>query len=380
MKILHVADTHLGYSAYRKLAEEGINQREKDVYDAFQQFVDYAVDVQPDLVIHGGDLFDSVRPTNRAITFAVQQIMRLSRRSIPLVIIAGNHEQPKLKETGSIFSIFDHMDNVYPVYQDGYQSLTFDIGDENVCIHSIPHCQSKDRFTEDLKKAGVDESADYNILVTHGTVKGVAEYSMHEFNELIVPMSALKKEFDYVALGHYHTYTEVLENAVYPGSTERFAFADAGEDKGFVKLELRQGNVNHTFVSLDVRPMFDVGPIDCSDLSVDEVMQKVKEAITSFSTDGALFRIVLQDIPSPVYRGIDFGVIRELSKDAVHHEVKADVTKEGNDITHRSSSGVDALTTEFKRFLSSQDLKDKDTLLQLGLDYIQKLEAAEEES
>ena len=28
MKILHVADTHLGYSAYRKATEDGINQRE----------------------------------------------------------------------------------------------------------------------------------------------------------------------------------------------------------------------------------------------------------------------------------------------------------------------------------------------------------------
>ena len=72
MKILHVADTHLGYSAYRKVTEDGINQREVDVYDAFKQFVDYAVKSKPDLIIHAGDLFDSVRPNNRAITFAIK--------------------------------------------------------------------------------------------------------------------------------------------------------------------------------------------------------------------------------------------------------------------------------------------------------------------
>ncbi|UCH71548.1 MAG: metallophosphoesterase, partial [Thermoplasmatales archaeon] len=62
MKIFHVADTHLGYSAYRKSTQEGVNQREIDVYNAFEQFVDHVVDKKPDLVIHAGDLFDSVRP------------------------------------------------------------------------------------------------------------------------------------------------------------------------------------------------------------------------------------------------------------------------------------------------------------------------------
>ena len=110
--MLHVADTHLGYSAYRKVTEDGINQREVDVYDAFKQFVDYAVKSKPDLIIHAGDLFDSVRPNNRAITFAIKQILRLSKQGIPFVLIAGNHEHPKLKETGHIFSIFDHIEQI----------------------------------------------------------------------------------------------------------------------------------------------------------------------------------------------------------------------------------------------------------------------------
>ena len=43
MKILHIADTHLGYSAYRKTTDDGINQREIDVYNAFEHFIDYAI-------------------------------------------------------------------------------------------------------------------------------------------------------------------------------------------------------------------------------------------------------------------------------------------------------------------------------------------------
>ena len=115
MKILHIADTHLGYSAYRKVTEDGINQREIDAYNAFKEFVDYSIKTKPDLIIHAGDLFDSVRPNNRAITFALDQIIRLSDAKIPCVIIAGNHEHPKLKETGHILNIFDHIQNIYPI-------------------------------------------------------------------------------------------------------------------------------------------------------------------------------------------------------------------------------------------------------------------------
>ena len=89
MRFLHLADTHLGFSAYRKTTNEGLNQRELDVYNAFIQCIDYAVSTKPDFVLHAGDLFDSVRPTNRAITIAIQQAIRLSQEKIPFLIISS---------------------------------------------------------------------------------------------------------------------------------------------------------------------------------------------------------------------------------------------------------------------------------------------------
>ncbi|HDM25348.1 MAG TPA: exonuclease SbcCD subunit D, partial [Thermoplasmatales archaeon] len=66
LKIVHLADTHLGFSAYRKITKDGLNQREVDVYNAFGRAVDKILEIKPDLIIHAGDLFDSVRPNNRA--------------------------------------------------------------------------------------------------------------------------------------------------------------------------------------------------------------------------------------------------------------------------------------------------------------------------
>jgi DNA repair exonuclease SbcCD nuclease subunit len=377
MKILHVADTHLGYSAYRKVTEDGINQREMDAYDAFKQFVDYAIKSKPDLIIHAGDLFDSVRPNNRAITFAVKQIIRLSKEKIPFVVIAGNHEHPKLKETGHILSIFDHMDHVYPIYSAKYETLSFKIKKEKITIHVIPQCELKTQFNEQLKKLKPDKNADYNIFVAHGAVTGIKIFSMNEFNELIIPTEVISKNFDYIALGHYHRFTKLANNAFYSGSTERFSFTDAPDKKGFLELKFTNERLKHNFIDLENRAMIDPKPIKCSNLKLDEVMKKIKETVEEIEPKEKTFRITLEEIPAYIYRGLDFDEIRKMSGDAVHYEIKADVVKEGESKS-TATSKIDALANEFQRFLNSQDLKEKETILELGIGYIEKIEAREE--
>ena len=89
------------------------------------------------------------------------------------------------------------------------------------------------------------------------------------------------------------------------------------------------------------------------------------------------FRITLDNIPSHIYRGIDFGEIRQLSSDAVHYEIKANVIKEGES-KKATTSKINALTNEFKQFIESQDLKEKEMILELGIGYIEKIEARDE--
>ena len=377
MKILHVADTHLGYSAYRKATEDGINQRELDAYDAFKRFVDYAIKTNPDLIVHAGDLFDSVRPNNRAITFAIKQVLRVSKAGIPFVIIAGNHEQPKLKETGHIFSIFDHIENIYPIYNEKYETFDFEINNEKITIHTIPQYTSKKDFNEDLKKLKPNKSTDYNILISHGSVTGIKEFSMNEFNELIIPTKTLGKEFDYIALGHYHRFTKLNDKTYYSGSTERFTFIDAPDKKGFIELELKNNKLKTKFIELKNRPMIDTKPIKCSNLKLDEIMKTIKQTVKEINPQEKTIRMTLEDIPAHIYRGIDFGEIRKLSNDAVHFEIKANVVKEDSEKISTNSK-IDALAQEFKLFLDDQNVKEKDILLDLGIGYIEKIEARDE--
>jgi DNA repair protein SbcD/Mre11 len=375
MRVLHLADTHLGYSAYRKVTEQGVNQREIDVYDAFTQCIDYAVKTKPDLVLHAGDLFDSVRPTNRAITVAVQQILRLSKEKIPFVVISGNHETPKLKETGNIFTIFEHLDHVYPIHNNSYEAISLKPMDETVCIHAIPQCQNPDEFEINMKKISVDTNADYNLLLAHGAVKGIKEFKMNEFNELFIPIKNLKQDFDYIALGHYHMYTKLQENAFYAGSTEHLSFTEADSQKGFLEIELGQ-KLKHRFIPLQTRMMVDAPVLDCSTLRIEQIIQRVKEIIHAIEPKDKIIRIRLENIPSHIQRGIDYHQIRELGKTAVHFEIKLMPTK-----TDKATLGegykMKSLADEFEKFLTTQQYPEEKMLLNLGLQYIQKVEEQE---
>jgi len=372
MRILHFSDTHLGYSAYRKATEEGFNQREIDVYDAFTQCIDYAVKTKPDLVLHAGDLFDSVRPTNRAITVAMQQILRLSKENIPFVVISGNHETPKLRETGNIFTIFEHLDNVYPIHENRYETISLQMKNKTIMIHAIPQCQNPKEFDVNFKKIVLDKKVDYNFLVAHGAVAGIKEFRMNEFNELFIPMKNIQQNFDYIALGHYHMYTKIQENAFYAGSTERLSFTEAGNQKGFLEIELGQ-KLKHRFIPVNTRIMVDVPPLDCSSLSAESIVRKTKETILSIEPKDKIIRVRLENIPAHVQRGIDFRQLRTLSKTAVHFEIKS-IPMKANVTSLAEGYRMTSIADEFKRFLNTQPFSEKEMLLKLGLVYIHKIE------
>lgn len=72
MRLIHLADLHLGFRRFQRLTPNGINQREWDVAMAFNRAVDKIIELAPDIVLIAGDVFHSVRPTNTSIVHAYQ--------------------------------------------------------------------------------------------------------------------------------------------------------------------------------------------------------------------------------------------------------------------------------------------------------------------
>ncbi len=393
MKIFHIADTHLGFSAYNKLDPEfGLNQREVDFYNAFENFVDITLEQRPDLILHAGDLFDSVRPTNRAISFALEQLIRLSEAKIPIVLIAGNHETPRLRETGSVFRLFEHLDQVFPIYKGRYESVELPTLD--LKVHCVPHCMDAEILQESLENLMPDSNVKYNIAMLHAAVVGINAFRSSEFNEQDVASGYLKPVFDYIALGHYHEFIKVEENAYYSGSTEHINFLEAGhKNKGFIELNFEdplianQDNHDHDdelevfypepiLHELPVRPMVDLAPIDCSTLDRYKIGPEIIERINSVESTDKIIRLKIKNLPMEVYKSLDFNQFRKLTATALHFELQYEVTRDDAEV-QAPDIKFEVIGNEFKSFISNEAIEnlDKHKLTTLGMDYLMKVGA-----
>ena len=85
MHLIHFADTHLGLAAFNRLdPESGMNLREKQVYDNFPKAIDEIIHQKPDVIVHAGDLFDTVKPKTRAYTPVLEALDRLHAEAMDL--------------------------------------------------------------------------------------------------------------------------------------------------------------------------------------------------------------------------------------------------------------------------------------------------------
>ena len=371
MKIIHFSDTHLGHGDYSAIdSETGLNQREVDIYKVFREIIDYIIENRPDLVIHAGDLFDSVRPSNKAISVAYEQFYRLSKANIPLVVIAGNHSTPRQRTRETIFPIFDFIPNIHPVYGGKYKKIIIN----NCAIHAIPHTYSQLELQENILNIELDQECQYNILVTHGTAQDISEKSWIEFKDQIIPNSILEYEFDYVALGHFHSFQKIKDNVYYCGSPERLSFNETNQKKYFLEVELDTGNVKK--IPTKPREMIDCQDIDCTDLTPEQIIESITSTVEGKIKEKIL-RLNFSNLPKRVYSSLDRQKIRELTKDATHLETKFNfITETATNDTVTSYIG--SLSEEFGIFLQKQELNGEKLkeMKSLGMDYLDRVEEA----
>lgn len=369
MRFVHISDSHLGASgSSRRLSPSGYNQREEDICNSFACAVDQILTLSPDFVLHTGDLFHSVRPTNRIINFAIRQILRIVNRQIPMVIISGNHDTPKQRSVGSVFSFFEVFSPfLHLVYKNKYESININ----QVAIHAIPHCLDQEGFGEQLAKVRINKQARYNILMMHGVVAGIPEFSMGELSEHEIPTSYFDLGFDYVALGHYHRHCQVSPGVIYAGSTERLSLSELSQEKGFVEVDLKSQDSRVIFHPVPARSMIELPLLDAEDLDPDQVYDEIENRIKTVDIAEKIVRLRIINIPQHVYNSMDFRKIRELKSKAFHFDLRFE-RKDENEKAFASQTTIGKLPTEFEQYLKQKVVENlsRDRLLELGLRYL----------
>lgn len=296
IRIAHITDTHLGFRALNKLDPvSGRNQRTIDFEHAFERAITDILARKVDAIIHAGDVFHHTRPTWQSLRHFIQQMRRIERAGIPTLVIAGNHDTPRIRTGGSAYSVLElALPEIRFVaeYGDVHDIETF--GELNLHVQAIPH----GALTNDDPVLPMIKDGWRNVLVCHGMVPGILAPGISaEPGEQILSTALLDPSFDYIALGHYHKHMLASAKAWYAGSTERTGWGDREVTPGYCIVELDApgdpARVEH--IPLPARPMIDLKPVYGDGLHGRDVADKVLAQLGKAADPTAMARVVIRN-------------------------------------------------------------------------------------
>ncbi len=323
VRIAHLADAHLGVRQFQRLTPDGVNQREADVAAQFRRAVDAVIARAPDLVVIAGDLFHSVRPTNRSIVEGFTQLARLRQAlpAAPVVLIAGNHDTPRSTEAGSILQL---MARLGVDVADG-ETRRFTYPGLATGVLAVPHAA----LLAGERTFQPDPACRFNVLVTHPEVTGYfPERGESDYGGVRVEPEALAGEWSYVALGHYHVASQVVPRAWYCGSLEYTSpniWDEAeterkrGVTKGLLLADLGTGVVERVPLP-PAREVHDLPPLDATGMGSRELDAAIQGRLAGVAggIGGTVTRLVVWNVPRDLAHALDHGALRAVRSDALH--------------------------------------------------------------
>jgi len=245
----HISDTHLGFVQYHS------EEREEDVYLAFNQAIDTSISDHVDFVIFAGDIFHVPNPSGKAILVLANALKRLKQNNIDSFFILGEHDISRIRATPVPFVYHNlefskYIGNGKPLQFKDVLIVGYDKRRKNE-IHTFEH---------DFEKAD-SEAKNHNghkILVLHQGIGEINKFA-GELNSTDLP-----KKFTYYAMGHLHErelkrYNHLGGPLAYPGSIELTSSEGVKEtQKGFYEVDLSSSEAKPNWIRLDTRPQYSV--------------------------------------------------------------------------------------------------------------------------
>ncbi len=257
VRFVHLADAHLGRRQY------GLEERERDFLEAFNEALDLTIQARPEFVVFSGDLFDAYRPSPTTLVSAFVGLKRLVDSGIRIFAVAGNHDLGPVPGGGraSPLPLFEK------ALAGGFANLSYSRPTEEldgVTVVGLPYTPRQEAGA--LKSAleaiskQVRVGSTEVILILHQAVKPLVPPQKAEIDRAILDRLA----FSYYAMGHVHDRNFPRRAAhrrpiAYSGSLEVVEEREADKlavyGKGFYVVELDGGEADISPVNLSsIRP------------------------------------------------------------------------------------------------------------------------------
>ncbi len=346
MKILHTSDLHLCSPLTSRLSPSKVRERKTELLLNFERMADEAMLGRVRLVIIAGDLFDSEKVTKSALERVIGVIS--GHPSIDFLYLSGNHEKAALTESAAVLP-----ENL-KIFGDDWTYFNYDF--LTVTGRSTIEAGMFDSLKLDYART--------NIVVLHGALADA-----RTGNEIIGIRDASSKNIDYLALGHYHSYSVTnLESggvAVYSGTPEGRGFDEVGE-KGYVLIEADGKHTRPHFKPFAKRTVR-IADVDASGTSSKLEIEDRAARVLAGIKSSDIVRLHLTGARHPELF-IDTDALKARWENSLYHfEVKDDtaIRIDPNDYKFDKS-----LKGEFIRLVMSKtDLTDiqKDKIIRTGL-------------
>ena len=270
MKFSHISDTHLGLIQY------GLEEREQDIYDSFNQSIDISIQDKVDFVIFAGDIFHTPNPSGTAILQMANALKRLKENEIESFFVLGEHDISRVRSAPIPYVYHNLEFSKYvgrgePVY---YKDVMI-VGFDKIRKNEMTGLEEKFLRVESL----ADEHKGHKILVLHQGITEVNKFA-GEVNSTDLP-----KNFTYYAMGHLHDkflkqYDHLKGPLAYPGSTEMTTSEGIKEtEKGFFKVDISDDEAKPEWIKLDTRPQISV---KTEFENIDSAIKELNEKISGF--------------------------------------------------------------------------------------------------
>ena len=348
MRILHLADVHIGVENYGTTdPATGLSTRLADFLSTYDEAVSYALDNRVDLVLCCGDAYKSRDPSQTHQREFAKRVATLSNQGTPVFLLVGNHDMPHVIGRATALEIFQTLEvpNVY--IGDTLKTHRVETAAGPLQVVAVPWVRRSAFLAKDeargLNPDQVNEaiqerlariirseadSLDINVpavLAGHLSVSGAttsSEQSMMLGRDHVLLNSAVAlPQFDYVALGHLHKH-QILgrdPHVVYSGSLQRIDFGEERDNKGFCVIDLDPSKpAGHRLRDFAFQPVnaraFLTIPVKIAAGDTDPT-QTVVEAISKHHIQGAIVRLQIS-LPAEMDEHLRDGDIRNALNDA----------------------------------------------------------------
>lgn len=274
MKLLHLADLHIGKRVY----EYSMLEEQKHVLlQAFKMAKEHQVDA----VLIAGDVYDKSVPTVEGVRLFDTFLTALKKVKIPVFIISGNHDSAERLSFGR--HLFENAEiYISGTYEDEIlkKTLTDEFGEVDIYLLPFLKPQQIEVREDEEKPQDYTEAVrlvldrlplnknNRNVLVAHQFVGGMGNEPDRTDSETQsvggVDMVDYRvfDAFDYVALGHLHGAQQVGRKTVrYAGSPVKYSFSESRQEKSATLVTLGRKCTEIVIEKLSFTPLHDMREI-----------------------------------------------------------------------------------------------------------------------